>query len=120
VLDNGSPADEDDISLGLKQGDPLAQFLLLLVVEGLTMFSKRAISLGYFKGFQVSPEVSVSLLQYADDTLFIREASVENLWAMKVILRWFELVSASGLEVNFPKSKLVGVNLWPTKAVRLA
>ncbi|MCI21135.1 LINE-1 reverse transcriptase like, partial [Trifolium medium] len=93
VLVNGSPTEEVNISRGLKQGDPLAPFLFLLVAEGLTMLSKKAVSLGFFKGFQVSPEVSVSLLQYADDTLFIGEARVENLWAMKAILRWFELIS---------------------------
>jgi hypothetical protein len=36
---------------------------------------------------QVNSEVNVSLLQYADDTLFIGEACVENLWAMKAVLR---------------------------------
>jgi hypothetical protein len=41
----------------------------------------------------------VSLLQYADDTLCIGEASVENLWALKAVLRGFEM--ASGLKVNF-------------------
>jgi hypothetical protein len=99
VLVNGCPTEEVNISRGLKQGDHLAPFLFLLVVEGLTALSKSAISLGYFKGFQVGPEVSVSLLQYADDTLFIGEACVENLWSMKAILKWFELVS--GLKVNF-------------------
>jgi hypothetical protein len=42
---------------------------------------------------------SISHLQYADDTLCIGEASVENLWTMKAILRGFEL--ASGLKVIF-------------------
>jgi hypothetical protein len=58
---------------------------------------------------QVNSEVNVSLLQYADDTLFIGEACVENLWAMKAVLRWFELVSR--LKVNFSKSCLMGVNV---------
>ncbi|WJX24306.1 beta-amyrin 28-monooxygenase [Trifolium repens] len=51
----------------------------------------------------------VSILQYADDTLCIGEATVENLWALKAMLRGFELVS--GLKVNFWKSCLVGVNV---------
>jgi hypothetical protein len=106
---NGSPTAEVNISRGLKQGDPLAPFLFLLVSEGLSALSQKAVSLGFFKGFKVSSEVSVSLLQYADDTLFIGEARVENLWAMKAILRWFELVS--GLKVNFSKSRLIGVNV---------
>ncbi|KAK2449929.1 hypothetical protein QL285_009079 [Trifolium repens] len=109
VLVNGSPTEQVNIKRGLKQGDPLAPFLFLLVAEGLNALTQSAVSLGYFKAFEVSSEVSVSLLQYADDTLFIGEACVENLWAMKAILRWFEL--ASGLKVNFSKSRLIGVNV---------
>jgi hypothetical protein len=106
---NGSPTEQVNIKRGLKQGDPLAPFLFLLVAEGLNALTQRAVSLGYFKSFEVSSDVSVSLLQFADDTLFIGEARVENLWAMKAILRWFELVS--GLKVNFSKSRLIGVNV---------
>jgi hypothetical protein len=51
----------------------------------------------------------VSILQYADDTLFIGDATVENLWAMKAVLRGFEM--ASGLKVNFWKSCIMGVNV---------
>ncbi|MCI81328.1 LINE-1 reverse transcriptase like, partial [Trifolium medium] len=43
--------------------------------------------------------MSVTHLQYADDTLFLGEATVANLWTIKSILRGFEL--ASGLKVNF-------------------
>ncbi|GAU48545.1 hypothetical protein TSUD_99510 [Trifolium subterraneum] len=48
-------------------------------------------------------------LQYADDTLFNGEASMDNLWSLKSILRSFEL--ASGLRVNFSKSSIMGVNV---------
>ncbi|KAK2422417.1 hypothetical protein QL285_032952 [Trifolium repens] len=109
VLVNGSPTEQINIKRGLKQGDPLAPFLFLLVAEGLNALSHRAVSLGFFKGFKIGSDVVVSLLQYADDTLFIGEACVENLWAMKAMLRWFELVS--GLKVNFSKSRLIGVNV---------
>jgi len=38
VLVNGSPTEEINIQRGLKQGDPLAPFLFLLVVEGAEWF----------------------------------------------------------------------------------
>jgi hypothetical protein len=86
VLVNGTPTEQVNIKRGLKQGDPLAPFLFLLVAEGLNALTQSVVSLGYFKGVEVSPDVSVPLLQYADDMLFIGEARVENLWAMKAIL----------------------------------
>ncbi|MCI35130.1 RNA-directed DNA polymerase (Reverse transcriptase), partial [Trifolium medium] len=94
----------------LKQGDPLAPFLFLLVAEGFGGAMKRAVDSNLFKGFNIRPNgPSISHLQYADDTLCIGEASVDNLWAMKAILRGFELTS--GLKVNFWKSCLMGVNV---------
>jgi hypothetical protein len=71
---------------------------------------RKAVELGLSKGFSVGRLlVVISHLQYADDTLCIEEASLENLWTLKAILRGFE--TASGLKVNFWKSGLIGVNV---------
>jgi hypothetical protein len=110
VLVNGSPTEEINIQRGLKQGDPLAPFLFLIVAEGFSGVMRKAVEVGSFKGLVVGREpVLVSHLQYADDTICIGEASVENLWSLKAILRGFEM--ASGLKVNFWKSGLSGVNV---------
>jgi hypothetical protein len=110
VLVNGSPTSEINIQRGLKQGDPLAPFLFLLVAEGFAGLMRSAVEKNLFKGFRVGTEgLVISHLQYADDTLCIGEASMENLWTLKAILRGFEL--ASGLKVNFGKSSLIGVNV---------
>ncbi|MCI51085.1 LINE-1 reverse transcriptase like, partial [Trifolium medium] len=70
---------------------------------------RRAVEINIFKGFPIRNDgLKLSHLQYADDTLCIGEASVENLWTMKALLRGFEL--ASGLKVNFWKSCLMGIN----------
>jgi hypothetical protein len=53
ILVNGSPTREIDIHRGLKQGDPLAPFLFLLVAEGLGGALRRAVELNLFKGFTV-------------------------------------------------------------------
>jgi hypothetical protein len=110
ILVNGSPTEEINIKRGLKQGDPLAPFLFLLVAEGLGGLMKRAVELNRFEGFLIGNQgVMVSHLQYADDTLCIGAPTLENLWTMKAILRGFEMVS--GLKVNFWKSSLMGVNV---------
>ncbi|WJX53700.1 hypothetical protein P8452_39668 [Trifolium repens] len=110
VLVNGCPTEEINIRRGLKQGDPLAPHLFLLVAEGLGALMRKAVEIDRFQPFRVgSARLPVSILQYADDTLCIGEATVENLWALKAVLRGFEL--ASGLKVNFWKSSIIGVNV---------
>jgi hypothetical protein len=109
VLVNGSPTEQVNITSGLKQGDPLAPFLFLLVAEGLGSLMTKAVSLVFFKSFKLSSDISISHLQYADDTIHLGEACVENLWSMKAILHWFELISE--LKVNFSKSNIFGVNV---------
>ncbi|GLT45513.1 hypothetical protein SLA2020_193410 [Shorea laevis] len=51
----------------------------------------------------------LSLLHFADDTVFMGKAEPENLWAVKAILNWFELISR--LRINFCKSYLYGFNV---------
>lgn len=108
VLVNGCPTEEVNIQRGLKQGDPLAPFLFLLVVEGLSGLIHSVVEKGLYQGFKVgNSDLSISHLKYADDTLFLGDALMANLWALKTILRCFEL--ASSLKVNFSKSYVMGV-----------
>lgn len=110
ILVNGSPTEEFKMGRGLRQGDPLAPFLFLMVAEGLSGLMRQAIRLHLFQGFKVGgEEVEVSLLQFADDTLFIGLPSIQNVLVTKSVLRCFELMS--GLKVNFSKSKLAGIYL---------
>jgi hypothetical protein len=110
VLVNGCPTEEISIKRGLKQGDPLAPLLFLLVPEGLGGLMRQAVGCSRFQPFLVGGDrMAVSLLQYADDTLCIGEATVENLWTLKAVLRGFEMVS--GLKVNFWKSCVMGINV---------
>ena len=63
-----------------------------------------------FEGFAFGDSgMVVSHLQYADDTLCIGKPMVDNLWAIKSLLKGFEMVS--GLKINFFKSSLIGVNV---------
>ena len=49
------------------------------------------------------------IIQYADDTLLILQASANNLFNLKGLLRSFS--DSSGLQVNFCKSFLVPINV---------
>ncbi|CAJ2661595.1 unnamed protein product [Trifolium pratense] len=72
---------------------------------------KAVVERNLFTGYSVGSQnpVSVSHLQFADDTLLIGTKSWANVRALRAVLVLFE--SMSGLKVNFSKSILVGVNI---------
>ncbi|GKV41009.1 hypothetical protein SLEP1_g48590 [Rubroshorea leprosula] len=110
ILINGSPTTEFPVSNGLRQGDPLSPFLFLLVAEGLSGLVKKAEAEGLLKGVEIRRGgMMLSLLQFADDTVFMGKADVDNLRVVKAILNWFQLIS--GLKINFGKSYLYGFNV---------
>lgn len=110
VLVNGSPSGEFELGRGLRQGDPLSPFLFLVAAEGLNLLTKRAIKEGLIKPTLVGRnKVEVSLIQYADNTVFVGEGSKENAVAIKWLLRNFKLLS--GLKVNFEKNRVFGFNM---------
>nr|GEV94286.1 hypothetical protein [Tanacetum cinerariifolium] len=54
ILINKGPSSEFLIVSGLKQGDPLAPFLFILVMESLHLFVTRAVNDGIFKGLRIT------------------------------------------------------------------
>ncbi|GKU89353.1 hypothetical protein SLEP1_g3500 [Rubroshorea leprosula] len=101
---------EFKISKGLRQGDPLSHFLFLIIVEGLNGIINYAVKHNLFKGVTMGKgSLMITHLQFADDTIFFREATEENMKVVKGIMRTFEL--ASGLKINYNKSQLIGVNV---------
>ena len=103
VLVNGSPTNEFIPHRGLRQGDPLAPLLFNIVAEGLTGLMREALDRNLYTSLLVGKnKVPINILQYADDTIFFGEATMQNVKTIKSILRSFEL--ASGLKINFAKS----------------
>ena len=103
VLVNGSPTNEFIPHRGLRQGEPLAPLLFNIVAEGLTDLMREALDKSLFNSFLVRKKhTPVNILQYADDTIFFGEATMQNVKTIKSILRSFKLVS--GLKLNFAKS----------------
>lgn len=72
---------------GLRQGDPFSPLLFNLVADSLTILIKRAHEQGLVKG--VVPELvsgGLSMLQYADDTIFLFDGDIEGARNLKFIL----------------------------------
>lgn len=119
VLINGSPSLEFQIKKGVRQGDPMAPFLFVLAMEGLTVSLKEACSQFIFNGISLSEEgPGISHLMYADDVTFVGEWSESNFLNLNRILRCFFI--ASGLKVNLSKSKVFGVGVEHEELSRLA
>nr|KYP52985.1 hypothetical protein KK1_025193 [Cajanus cajan] len=95
---NGSPTAEVSIGRGLKQGDPLVPSMFLIAAEGLKLLMSRALEMNLSKGLHFGGEgPPISLLQFTDDTLIIGETTMQNLWCLKAILRYFTNLAAAFL-----------------------
>lgn len=62
-------------------------------------------------------KVSISHLQFPDDTLFLLDDTRDNLWWVNALLRFFS--ECSGLKINMEKSSLVGINVGGDRVMEL-
>lgn len=113
ILINGSPSSPFKLHRGLRQGDPLSPFLFDLVVEVLNLVICKATSKELWTGINIGDNgdngVCITHLQYADDTIVFCPQNMDYLRNIKKVLILFHL--ASGLQVNFHKSSLFGINI---------
>nr|GEX57073.1 RNA-directed DNA polymerase, eukaryota, reverse transcriptase zinc-binding domain protein [Tanacetum cinerariifolium] len=84
ILINGSPTSEFQFHCGLKQRDPLAPYLFILIMESLHLSFYRAVNAGIFTCIKIDSSLTISHLFYADDVMFIGEWSNANLTGVMV------------------------------------
>ncbi|GJZ92483.1 RNA-directed DNA polymerase, eukaryota [Tanacetum coccineum] len=109
-LVNGSPTKEFKVERGLSQGDPLSPFLFILAIEALNVAILKATNRDLFHGVKVGKDkFHISHLHFADDALIMGEWSLMKALNLSRILTCFHL--ASGLKVNFSKSKHFGIRV---------
>ena len=93
ILVNKTPIEEFKNQNGLRQGDPLTSFLFLLVAEGLGGLMRMAYTNELFTSIKVgNKNISIPLLQFVDNAIFLGEATMKNALILKCMLRYFELV----------------------------
>lgn len=104
ILINGEPGKMFHASNGVRQGDPLAPYLFLIGMEGLSCMLKKAMD-----GGLISPacagDTKISHILYADDIMVFGKNDVTEALAIKKIFERFELIS--GLRMNPMKSQLI-------------
>ncbi|MCI55491.1 RNA-directed DNA polymerase (Reverse transcriptase), partial [Trifolium medium] len=88
VLGNGSSTDEFPLERGLRPGDPLSPFLFLLAAEGLNVLMEVMVERNLVTGYNVGEidPVSVSHLQFTDDTLLLGVKTWANVRALQAVL----------------------------------
>lgn len=92
----------------LGQGDPLSQFFFTMVVDILSKLISRVVNKKLIKGFVVgNGQITVSHLQFMDDTICFCEASQKYVTNLRLVLLCFERIS--DLHVNMKKSKVAGM-----------
>ena len=67
VINNGMALDYFTLERGVRQGDPLSRYLLILAVESLVISIRQNVDI---KGIKIGNH-EAKLLQYADDTTAI-------------------------------------------------
>lgn len=96
VLVNGSSTNEFSLIVGQKQGGHFSPFSFLLATEGSNILN----------------------LQFADDIVIVDEKSWANIRALKANFVLSEVVS--GLNVNFNRSLLIGMNVSSSWLIEMA
>lgn len=119
LLVNGTSTGLEKGQRGLRQGDPISPFLFNIVMEVLDCLVARAVEVEGLSGCKFrDEELSISILQFADNSLFFipkKMEEIKNIWS---ILLLFETIS--GLRINLPKSKLYAIPFENRDALRYA
>ncbi|KAL4560291.1 hypothetical protein LXL04_032441 [Taraxacum kok-saghyz] len=104
---------------GIRQGDPLSPFLFIIAAEGLKVAMEEAQEKNLYSGLQLPNNgPNISLLQYADDTIFVGEWSSRNVRSLLNILTCFYVSSC--LKVNLAKCNLMGIGVGAVEIAHCA
>jgi hypothetical protein len=118
VLLKGVPGKQFYCKRGVRQGDPLSPLLYVLGGDLLQSAVNNLLLLG---GIQLpidTADTDFPIIQYADDTLLILPAELDQVLALKDVLQTFSL--STGLHINYHKSSMMAINVENERMEALA
>jgi hypothetical protein len=118
IMLNGMPGKKFFCRRGVRLGDPLSPLLFVGVSDLLQGMVNHLCWLGVLHASLDIPNSDFPIVQYADDTFLIMQASSSQLPALKLFLEDF--AQATGLRVNYAKSCLIPVNVSEERIDSLA
>lgn len=102
VLINGIPSRFFNSSQGVRQGDPLSPFLIIVLTEALSRSVKKAHLEGKWKGIHFpNTRLTITHSLFFDDTILFGMSTIDEAKKIKEVLQRDSL--ASGQKVNSSK-----------------
>lgn len=115
ILLNAVPVAWMHCRRGLHQGDPLSPYLFLIMAD---LLHQMITSPDNGLRHPLTDDMPCLVIQYADDTLILLRAEVEQVCRLKSILDRF--AAATGLHINFHKSTFVPICIGEEETTALA
>jgi hypothetical protein len=103
---------------GVRQGDPLSPILYVLGGDLLQDAINDYVQQGKLKLPILTNDPDFPVVQYADDTILVLSAELDQIMALKEVLNNF--LESTGLKINYHKSLIVPLNVSNEDAKVLA
>jgi hypothetical protein len=118
ILLNGVPGKQFICKRGVRQGDPLSPLLYVCGGDLLQSVINDSLNSNVLRLPIITNDPEFPVVQYADDTILLLAAEMDQVLALKDILHRFGL--STGLRVNFQKSQIVPLNVEGSVTSQLA
>ena len=103
---------------GVRQADPLSPLLFVLAADLLQSVVNDLLRRGHLSLPIPCHDPDFPIVQYADDTILIMPAEVQQVLKLKEALQSFS--QSTGLDINYNKSSMIPINLDEVSMAHLA
>jgi hypothetical protein len=111
ILLNGILGKQFVCKRGVRQGYPLSPLLYIFGSDLLQSVVNDLLAQGIINRPIDTHDIDFPILQYADDTLLIMPADLDQIRALKLALHNYSLSLYTGLKINYGKSQLIPINV---------